>query len=89
MSTESKNYTFTLPVEVVEKLRLYVQHEYIPSLTAGVREALEAYTVKLAKDQLRREMEAAAVDKAFLADIDEAMQSFAHSDAEAAAKPEE
>ena len=89
MSAGSKNYTFTLPVEVVEKLCLYVQHEYIPSLNAGVCEALEAYTVKLAKDQLRREMEAAAEDKAFLADIDEAMQAFTHSDIEVAVKPEE
>ena len=60
----------------------------IPSLNTDIREALEAYTVKLAKDRLRREMEAAAVDKVFLADIDEAMQAFAHSDMGATVKSE-
>ena len=83
MPAESKNFTFTLPVEIVEKLRRYVQKEHLPSLNAGVREALEEYTAKLARDQFRREMEEAGKDATFLADVSETMQAFAGADAEA------
>lgn len=86
MAAESKNYTFTLPIGTVEKLRQFVQDEHISSLNAGVREAIEEYTVKLARGQFRREMEKAGKDEAFLADVRDTMQAFAGADAETAGR---
>ncbi|MGQ9780292.1 MAG: ribbon-helix-helix protein, CopG family [Bacillota bacterium] len=84
MSSGAKNYTFTLPVETVEKLRRHVREARLPSLNAGVREAIEEYVAKLDREQFRREMEAAGEDEAFLADIREIMNAFAPADLEVA-----
>ena len=83
MPTSTKNYTFSLPVGTVEKLRQYVRKEHIASLNAGVREAIEEYAARLDREQFKREMLAAGKDESFLADLWETMHSFAHADAEA------
>lgn len=86
MPAKVKNYTFALPTEVVEKLREYARNEDIPSLNAGVREAIEEYTVKIERERFRREMQEAAADEIFLADVKEAGRDFAAIDAEAAGR---
>lgn len=89
MSSTIKNVTFSLPVEVVEKLRKYVKEDYITSLNAGVKEALEEYTVKIERRIFKREMEKAAKDPLFLADIEKAMADFEKADSETARRIEE
>ena len=82
MPAKNKNYTFSLPVEVVEKLRDYARSKDIPSLNAGVREAIEEYTVKIERERFKREMREAAEDEMFLADVEDARRDFAAIDAE-------
>jgi metal-responsive CopG/Arc/MetJ family transcriptional regulator len=82
MSSKVKNITFSLPTELVEKLKEYAKEQYIPSLNAGVREALEEYAVKIGREKLRNEMLQASKDKLFLEDIKESMKAFEASDRE-------
>jgi len=86
---KNKNVTFTLPVDVVDKLREYVNDEYISSLNAGVREALSEYIKKLDQLKLKKEMEKAAKDDIFLKDITDTMALFEKSDSESAGRTQE
>ena len=88
MGSKLKNVTFSLPVEVVEKLREYVKDDYIPSLNAGVKEALEEYTVKIERQMFKKEMEKASKDPMFLEDIQKAMSDFEKSDIDTAGRIE-
>jgi hypothetical protein len=81
---KAKNVTFTLPVELVEKYRAYAAQDMIASLNAGVKEALEEYSVRLDKEVLRREMKKAAADPLFLQDSLDTMNAFESADAEQA-----
>lgn len=89
MNSKIKNVTFSLPVEVVEKLREYVKEDYIPSLNTGVKEALEEYTVKIERQIFKKEMEIASKDPMFLEDIDTAMADFEKTDIDTARRIEE
>lgn len=89
MNNKIKNVTFSLPVEIVEKLREYVKEDYIPSLNTGVREALEEYTVKIERQIFKKEMEIASKDPMFLEDIDKAMADFEKTDIDTARRIEE
>jgi hypothetical protein len=79
---KSKNVTFTLPVELVDKYRAYAAQDMIASMNAGVKEALEDYSIRLDKEVLRREMRKAAADPLFLQDSMDTMNAFESSDAE-------
>jgi Arc/MetJ-type ribon-helix-helix transcriptional regulator len=48
--SKSKNVTFNLPPEIIDKYKYYVKNDLIPSVSAGVREALEEYSKKIEKD---------------------------------------
>lgn len=89
MSSKIKNVTFSLPVEVVEKLREYVRDDYIPSLNAGVKEALEEYSVKIDRQIFKKEMEKASKDPMFLEDIEKAMSDFEKADIDTARRIDE
>jgi hypothetical protein len=89
MMTKSKNITFTLPIELVEKYRAYAAQDMIPSMNAGVKEALEEYSVRLDREVLRREMRKAAADPLFLQDTIETMAAFGSSDAEQSSRLKE
>lgn len=80
-----KNYTFSLPSEVVE-IREYAKNDYISSLNAGVKEALEEYAHKLEKEKFKKEMIEAANDKIFIQDIMDSMKDFESSDSETAGR---
>lgn len=86
MSTKVKNVTFSLPSELIDKLKEYAKEEYIPSISAGVREAIEEYTIKLEKEKLYKEMLKAAEDPLFLKDLEDSMQAFESSDADLAGR---
>lgn len=88
MGNKIKNVTFSLPVEVVEKLRKYVKDDYIPSLNVGVKEALEEYSVKIERQIYKKEMEKASKDPMFMEDIENAMSDFEKSDMDAARRIE-
>jgi len=82
MGSRQKNVTFSLPEEIVEKLRSYVEDDYIQSLNAGVREALEQYTTKLDKMKFKKAMEQAAQDPLFIRDVEDSMKDFEKADYE-------
>jgi hypothetical protein len=82
MKLKSKNVTFTLPVELVEKYKGYASADLISSVNAGVKEALEEYSVRMDKEILRREMEKASSDPLFIEDIQETMKAFESVDAD-------
>ena len=89
MGSKQKNVTFSLPEEVVDKIRGYVEEDYIPSLNAGVKEALEEYIVKLDRLKFRKAMEQASKDPLFIKDIENTMAAFEKSDMEITGGTEE
>jgi hypothetical protein len=82
MGSKQKNVTFSLPEDVVDKIRGYVEEKYIPSLNAGVKEALEEYTAKLEKLKFKKAMELASKDPLFINDIENTMAAFEKPDME-------
>ncbi|MEX2414622.1 MAG: hypothetical protein WD424_00645 [Paenibacillaceae bacterium] len=76
MSNKPKNVTFTLPVELIEKYRMYAKNNEITSVNAGVREALELYSVKVDKERLRNQMKNASEDPQFMSDLLKSMEDF-------------
>ena len=76
MSTNMKNATFSLPVELLEKFKAYAKEKYIVSVNAAVKEALEAYVKEIEKQKLKKEMAEAACDPLFMKDLEDSMQSF-------------
>ena len=84
MSGKVKNVTFSLPTDLMEKYKDYAISNYIPSVNAGVKEALEEYSVKIEKEKLRMEMMKAAKDPLFIQDLEESMRAFESSDLDTA-----
>jgi hypothetical protein len=82
MTAANKNVTFSLPTELMDKLKVYVENDYIPSLAAGVKEALECYTKTIEKEILKKKMLEASKDPLFMRDLNESMSSFDYSDKE-------
>lgn len=82
MGSKIKNVTFSLPTDLMEKYKEYAKSDYIPSVNAGVKEALEEYALKIEKGKLKKEMQEAAKDPLFIQDLEESMQAFEHSDVE-------
>ncbi len=89
MATKVKNVTFSLPTELMEKYKSYAKSSYIPSVNAGVKEALEEYSLKIEKDKLKKEMMKAAKDPIFVQDLEESMRAFEYSDIESAGREKE
>jgi len=77
-----KKVTFSLPVEIIEKYREYADKNYVPSVNAAVKEALEDYARKIEKEKLYQTMSEAAVDPMFVKDLEESMEAFEVSDNE-------
>lgn len=82
MEKKKKNYTFSLPIDQMEKLKKYLNEEEIPSLNSAVREAIETYIANHEKQKLKKEMKKAAQDPLFLKDLEETMADFSHSNSE-------
>jgi regulator of replication initiation timing len=77
-----------LPVDLLERLKDYAKNHEIPSLNAGVKEALEEYSRKIEKEKLRKRMAEASRDPLFMKDLEDSMKSFEDSDAEIARRQE-
>jgi hypothetical protein len=84
MATNVKNVTFSLPVDLMEKYKNYAKSSDIPSVNAGVKEALVEYSRKIEKEKLKKEMMKAAKDPLFIQDLEESMRAFESSDLETA-----
>lgn len=82
--TKPKNVTFNLPPELIDRYKGYVQQKFIPSVNAGVREALEEYSKKIDKEMLKNEMLKASKDPMFLKDLNESIKDFERVDEESA-----
>jgi predicted DNA-binding protein len=80
MGSNAKNVTFNLPIELIERYKQFAKMNYIPSMNAGVKEALEEYVIKLEKEKLKKEMAEASTDSLFMEDLKENMDAFEHSD---------
>jgi DNA replicative helicase MCM subunit Mcm2 (Cdc46/Mcm family) len=89
MTNKTKNVTFSLPIDLMEKYKNYAKSNYIVSVNAAVKEALEEYSLKIEKDQLKKEMMMAAQDSLFIQDLEECMQAFEPSDRETAGRQKE
>lgn len=89
MPKKLKNVTFSLPVDLLEELKEYVKDDRIPSVNAGVREALEEYTTKLKKEVLAKEMEKASKDPLFMKDLEDCMNDFDAVDSEISRRMDE
>lgn len=76
------NYTFTLPQEMMEKLKDFVKKDNFPSINSFVREALQSYLDKIEKEHLRNEMGKASRDPMFIKDMDNSMGFFKRLDDE-------
>ncbi len=83
MSQSVKNYTFSLPIDLLDKLKDYSREGQIPSVNAAVKEALTTYVTKMEKQNLNKKMQEAAEDPLFMQDLNTAMTDFSYSDFEA------
>jgi len=82
MRSRLKNITFSLPEDYIEKLREYSRKDIIPSMNAGIRDALENY-FKMKEKMLNYEiMKEASSDKLLLNDINETTNAYRYSDSE-------
>jgi hypothetical protein len=79
-----KNATFSLPEGTLKNLKKIVETGQAKSINFAVREAIELYTVKLEKENLRKEMKDASRDPLFLKDMSESMANFRTSDKQTA-----
>lgn len=89
MVKKVKNVTFSLPTDLMERYRAYAKNSYINSVNAGVKEALEEYSVKIEKEKLKKEMMKAAKDPLFIQDLEESMRDFESSDLETIGREKE
>lgn len=83
-----KNYTFSLPTDLLNKLKKYSHDGQVSSVNAAVREAIEFYVKQLEKQKLYNQMKAAAQDPMFMKDLQETMNDFYYSDFEATKETE-
>lgn len=83
-----KNYTFSLPIELLDRLKDYSSNGYIPSVNSAVKEAIESYVKNIEKQKLYDEMKAASQDPLFMADLEESMSYFSYTDFEATKESE-
>ncbi len=83
MKKTVKNYTFSLPIELLNKLKKYSNEGDVSSVNAAVKEALEEYVIIKEKQNLYKKMKEAAKDKKFMEDLESAMNDFSYCDFEA------
>jgi len=74
--------TFVLPAQLVQGVREAVGAGAFESQNALARSALERELRRVREEQIARDMEEAACDPLFMADLEECMRDFAALDAE-------
>lgn len=80
MALALKNFTFSLPTDLVDNLKRHVNELQLPSVNQVVREALETRVRELEKEKLKLAMRAAAKDPLFMKDMEECMAAFKYAD---------
>jgi predicted DNA-binding protein len=83
MVKNNKNYTFLLPIEILDRLKTHAENGQVASVNSAVREAIEAYVVEVDKKYLYEQMKEAADNQAFMDDLTSAMGDFSDLDHEA------
>jgi len=81
---KARNVTFNLPPELMDKYRAYAKQNYIPSVNAAVKEALEEYALRIEKRVLKDELLKASMDPLFMEDLEESVKAFEIVDTESA-----
>ena len=82
MPQSVKNYTFSLPIDLLSKLKDYSNNGYITSVNSAVKDALETYLKSLEKQKLYDDMKVAASDPMFMDDLTNSMNDFNYTDFE-------
>ncbi len=82
MARKTKNFTFSLPPELLGRLKKYAQKGYVPSVNSAVKEAIESYVVQIDKEYLYRQMKEAAESPDFVDDLEATMADFSYVDYE-------
>lgn len=82
MVKKTKNYTFSLPLDLLDKLKDHASEGNVPSVNYAVKEAIETYVVKIDKENLYKQMKKAAEDPLFLEDLESTMTAFSAADFE-------
>ena len=80
--TNLKNYTFSLPKNIMEKLKDNIKKENFPSINFAVREALKIFLEKIERENLKKEMDKASRDTLFIGDLKKNMDFFENFDTE-------
>jgi len=83
MSKVIKNYTFSLPIDLLNKLKKYSNEGLVPSVNSAVKDAIESYVKLIEKQNLYIQMKEASKDPMFMEDLDSVMYDFSYSDFEA------
>ncbi len=81
---ENRKATFVLPERLLDEIKALVQGGRAESISAFVREGLEANLRRYREEAVRLEYKMAAMDPDFLRDISEVMSDFEAADAETA-----
>ena len=82
MARKTKNFTFSLPPELLDRLKKHAQEGYIPSVNSAVKEAIESYVVQIDKEYLYSQMKEAAENPDFVDDLETKMADFSYVDYE-------
>jgi len=82
IETNLKNYTFSLPKDIMEKLKDNIKKENFPSINFAVREALKIFLEKIERENLKKEMDKASRDVLFIGDLKKNMDFFENFDTE-------
>jgi len=82
MARKTKNYTFSLPPELLDRLKKYAQKGYVSSVNSAVKEAIESYVVQIDKEYLYKQMKEAAENPVFVDDLEATMVGFSYVDYE-------
>jgi len=82
MARKTKNYTFSLPPELLDRLKNHAQKGYVASVNSAVKEAIESYVVQIDKKYLYKQMKEAAENPDFVDDLETTMAAFSYVDFE-------
>ncbi len=75
-----KKYTVVLPESSINELKELSEKNIIDSISAGVREAVAEYIVKVKRDIYRKELKEAVKDPEFIKRNNEVIESFKYAD---------
>lgn len=82
MVKKTKNYTFSLPLDLLDRLKEHSNKGNVPSVNSAVKEAIETYVVKIDKENLYQKMKKASEDPLFMEDLETTMADFSEVDFE-------